>query len=54
MNIFLTGVGGHGVLAVSRVIAETALAAGLDVRKSEVHGMSQRGGSVVSQVRYGE
>lgn len=54
MNVFLTGVGGHGVLAVSRVIAEAALAAGFDVRKSEVHGMSQRGGSVVSQVRYGE
>lgn len=52
-NVFLTGVGGHGVLAVSRVIAEAALAAGLDVRRSEVHGMSQRGGSVVSQVRYG-
>jgi len=53
-NVFLTGVGGHGVLAVSRVIAEAALASGLDVRRSEVHGMSQRGGSVVSQVRYGE
>jgi indolepyruvate ferredoxin oxidoreductase beta subunit len=52
-NVFLTGVGGHGVLAVSRVIAEAALAAGYDVRRSEVHGMSQRGGSVVSQVRYG-
>jgi len=52
-NVFLTGVGGHGVLAVSRVIAESALAAGFDVRRSEVHGMSQRGGSVVSQVRYG-
>jgi indolepyruvate ferredoxin oxidoreductase beta subunit len=52
-NVFLTGVGGHGVLAVSRVIAEAALACGFDVRRSEVHGMSQRGGSVVSQVRYG-
>ena len=52
-NVFLAGVGGHGVLAVSRVIAEAALAAGFDVRRSEVHGMSQRGGSVVSQVRYG-
>jgi indolepyruvate ferredoxin oxidoreductase beta subunit len=52
-NVFLTGVGGHGVLAVSRIIAEAALAAGFDVRRSEVHGMSQRGGSVVSQVRYG-
>lgn len=52
-NVYLTGVGGHGVLAVSRVIAEAALGAGFDVRRSEVHGMSQRGGSVVSQVRYG-
>jgi indolepyruvate ferredoxin oxidoreductase beta subunit len=52
-NVFLTGVGGHGVLAISRIIAEAALAAGFDVRRSEVHGMSQRGGSVVSQVRYG-
>lgn len=41
------------MLAVSRVIAEAALASGFDVRRSEVHGMSQRGGSVVSQVRYG-
>ncbi len=41
------------MLAVSRVIAEAALANGFDVRRSEVHGMSQRGGSVVSQVRYG-
>ena len=41
------------MLAVSRVIAEAALACGFDVRRSEVHGMSQRGGSVFSQVRYG-
>ncbi len=53
-NVLLAGVGGHGVLALSRILAEGALAAGFDVRKSEVHGMSQRGGSVVSEVRYGE
>lgn len=53
-NLLLAGVGGHGVLALSRILAEGALAAGFDVRKSEVHGMSQRGGSVVSEVRYGD
>ncbi|MFO7588041.1 MAG: indolepyruvate oxidoreductase subunit beta [Gemmatimonadota bacterium] len=53
-NVLLAGVGGHGVLALSRILAEGALAAGFDVRKSEVHGMAQRGGSVVSEVRYGE
>jgi indolepyruvate ferredoxin oxidoreductase beta subunit len=53
-NILLAGVGGHGVLALSRIVAEGALAAGFDVRKSEIHGMSQRGGSVLSEVRYGE
>ena len=52
-NLFLTGVGGHGVLKLSGILAEAALTAGFDVRKSEIHGMSQRGGSVVSQVRYG-
>lgn len=53
-NVFLTGVGGHGVLKLSGILAEAALTAGFDVRKSEIHGMSQRGGSVVSQVRYGD
>jgi indolepyruvate ferredoxin oxidoreductase beta subunit len=52
-NIVLAGVGGHGVLALSRIVAEGALAAGFDVRKSEIHGMSQRGGSVLSEVRFG-
>ncbi len=52
-NVLLAGVGGHGVLVLSRIVAEGALAAGFDVRKSEIHGMSQRGGSVVSEVRYG-
>ncbi|MDP2483877.1 MAG: indolepyruvate oxidoreductase subunit beta [Candidatus Palauibacterales bacterium] len=52
-SIYLTGVGGHGVLTLSGILAEAALTSGFDVRKSEIHGMSQRGGSVVSQVRYG-
>ena len=52
-NVLLVGLGGHGVLSLSRIIAEGALAAGFDVRKSEIHGMSQRRGSVVSEVRYG-
>jgi indolepyruvate ferredoxin oxidoreductase beta subunit len=52
-NVFLAGVGGHGVLKLSGILAEAALTAGFDVRKSEIHGMSQRGGSVISQVRYG-
>ena len=53
-NVLLVGLGGHGVLSLSRIIAEGALAAGFDVRKSEIHGMSQRRGSVVSEVRYGD
>lgn len=53
-NVSLTGVGGQGVLLVSRLIADAALRSGFDVRRSEIHGMSQRGGSVVSQVRYGD
>ena len=52
-NVLLVGLGGHGVLSLSRIVAEGALAAGFDVRKSEIHGMSQRRGSVVSEVRYG-
>jgi indolepyruvate ferredoxin oxidoreductase, beta subunit len=53
-NILLAGVGGQGILLASEVISEVMLMAGLDVKKNEVHGMSQRGGSVVSHVRYGE
>ena len=54
MNIMVVGVGGQGTLLTSRIIGKTALAAGLDVKLSEVHGMAQRGGSVVTFVRYGE
>lgn len=52
MNILIAGVGGQGVLLFSDILANLALASGLDVKKSEVHGMAQRGGSVVSHVRY--
>jgi len=53
VNIVVAGLGGQGVLKASDIIAELAFAAGLDVKKSEIHGMSQRGGSVSSDVRYG-
>ena len=53
-NILLVGVGGQGILLASEVLSETFMLAGYDVKKSEIHGMSQRGGSVVSHVRYGE
>jgi indolepyruvate ferredoxin oxidoreductase beta subunit len=53
INILVTGVGGQGVLVASEVIARVALAAGLTAKKSEVHGMAQRGGAVVSEVRFG-
>ncbi len=52
-NILLVGVGGQGILLASEILAESAMLAGFDVKKSEIHGMSQRGGSVVSHVRYG-
>jgi indolepyruvate ferredoxin oxidoreductase beta subunit len=53
-NILISGVGGQGVLLTSKIIAEAALLTGLDVKQSEVHGMAQRGGSVLSQVRFGD
>ena len=53
-NVLISGVGGQGVLLTSKVIAEAALLSGLDVKQSEVHGMAQRGGSVLSQVRFGD
>lgn len=53
MNVLVCGVGGQGVLLFSDLLANAALSAGLDVKKSEVHGMAQRGGSVSSHVRYG-
>jgi indolepyruvate ferredoxin oxidoreductase, beta subunit len=54
LNIMIVGVGGQGTLLASRVIGGAALEAGFDVKVSEVHGMSQRGGSVVTYVRFGE
>ncbi len=54
MNIMVVGVGGQGTLLTSRIIGNTALQAGHDVKLSEVHGMAQRGGSVVTYVRYGK
>jgi len=53
-NISLVGVGGQGILLTSDILARAAMHAGHDVKKSEIHGMSQRGGSVISQVRFGE
>lgn len=53
-NILLCGVGGQGTLLASNLLAECAMDAGFDVKKSEIHGMAQRGGSVVSHVRFGE
>lgn len=52
-NILLVGVGGQGTLLASEILSEAFMLAGFDVKKSEIHGMSQRGGSVVSHVRYG-
>jgi len=52
-NILLAGVGGQGILLASEILAEAFMLAGHDVKKSEIHGMSQRGGSVVSHVRFG-
>jgi len=53
-NILFCGVGGQGILLASEVTAYSLLAAGMDVRKSEVHGMAQRGGSVTAHLRYGD
>lgn len=53
-NIMIVGVGGQGTLLTSRILGGLALERGFDVKLSEVHGMAQRGGSVVTFVRYGE
>ncbi|MBR2871371.1 MAG: indolepyruvate oxidoreductase subunit beta [Clostridia bacterium] len=54
LNVMVVGVGGQGTLLTSRIIGKTALSKGYDVKLSEVHGMAQRGGSVVTFVRFGE
>jgi indolepyruvate ferredoxin oxidoreductase beta subunit len=53
-NILFSGVGGQGILLASEVTVYGLLAAGYDAKKSEVHGMAQRGGSVTAQLRYGK
>lgn len=53
-NIMIVGVGGQGTLLASKLLGKLLLGKGYDVKVSEVHGMSQRGGSVVTYVRYGE
>lgn len=53
-NVLFCGVGGQGILLASEITAAALIRAGLDVKKSEVHGMAQRGGSVVAHLRYGE
>ena len=54
VNVSLVGVGGQGIILTADILAKTAAIAGMDVKKSEIHGMAQRGGSVSSQVRFGE
>jgi len=53
-NFLLAGVGGQGTLLASDIVADVGMRVGADVKKSEVHGMSQRGGAVTSHVRWGE
>lgn len=52
-SVVLAGVGGQGILLASEILARAAMISGYDVKTNEVHGMAQRGGSVVAQVRYG-
>ncbi|KUO78701.1 MAG: indolepyruvate oxidoreductase subunit beta [Desulfosporosinus sp. BRH_c37] len=54
INILLVGVGGQGTILASKILTNVALAQGYEVKMSEIHGMAQRGGSVVTQVRIGE
>jgi len=54
MNLMLVGVGGQGIILASEVLSEALMLSGLDVKKSEIHGMAQRGGSVRTDVRCGE
>ena len=54
IDILLVGVGGQGTILASRILAHVGQAAGYDIKVSEIHGMAQRGGSVVTQVRMGE
>ena len=53
-SVIIAGVGGQGILLASNLLSEAAMEAGYDVKKSEIHGMSQRGGDVTSTVRFGD
>ncbi len=53
VNVVVAGLGGQGAIKASDILADAAFRAGHDVKKAEIHGMSQRGGSVTSDVRYG-
>jgi indolepyruvate ferredoxin oxidoreductase beta subunit len=53
VNVIVAGLGGQGVIKASDILADAAFRAGRDVKKAEIHGMSQRGGSVTSDVRFG-
>ena len=53
-SVVLSGVGGQGILLASEIVAQAAVVAGHDVKTNEVHGMAQRGGSVIAQIRYGK
>ena len=54
LSVVIGGIGGQGVLKASAILSEAVFRAGYDVKQSEVHGMSQRGGSVISEVRFGK
>jgi indolepyruvate ferredoxin oxidoreductase beta subunit len=53
VNVVIAGLGGQGVIKASDILSEAAFRSGFEVKKSEIHGMSQRGGSVTSDVRFG-
>jgi indolepyruvate ferredoxin oxidoreductase beta subunit len=52
-NVVIAGLGGQGVIKASEILADAAFSTGIDIKKAEIHGMSQRGGSVSSDVRFG-
>ena len=53
-NIVMAGTGGQGIVLASRIIAHVAFNRGFDVKESEIHGMAQRGGSVIGHIRFGK
>lgn len=53
-NIIISGTGGQGIVLASRIIAQAAFKSGFDVKESEIHGMAQRGGSVIGHIRFGD